>query len=593
MELAIELVPPTLPSAAELAPHRQCTIADAGGRCEVFTLDTTTGRRRQVTNRTDGTTLADIDPAGRRVWWFDDDLAGVGRWFIQPFAGGADTPALPEVPAGRHAGLAMSTDGTAAIGLADEDGFDVYLRLGDRAGGDHAVEHLLRRHGAGELIDLSSDATLLATAAEPESSAAVEIHPVGGGAPVQLSGERMPLWASGFGPGGASATLLLTRQTELGYQVGTWTFAAGCTYWPEVFDTEISTSWCPDGSVLIRQDRHARSRLTRLDPTTGRTQLLPTARGTILDAQPHSDGEVHYLWTDAATPPVARRVLLREAAPQPRPRESNRGAVGELWADGPGGPVHTLWLPPEPAAVGAPWPTVFLLHGGPHQQDRDAYDPAVAMLNAAGLAVARVNYRGSSGYGPRWRNDFSAGVGLTQLADVSAARDELVARGWADADAVAIAGWSWGGYLALLAAGVQPDRWRAAAAAYPIADYPQAYAGATTELRALDERLFGGPPQLQPERYRQASPASYIAQVKAPILLVAGRYDLRCPAGQIESYADELTARGGSVRLIRSDAGHGVQSGQASVDELVELVTFLAGQLHDQQVTALVGSEAT
>src|SRR5579862_3953835 len=144
MELSIELVPPTLPSAAEAAPNRQCTIADAGGRCEVFALDATSGRRRQVTRRPNGTTMGDISPSGATIWWFDDDLAGVGRWMVQPFGGGPDTVALPGVANGRHAGLAMSADDTATIGVADETGFDVYLRHGNSDG----VTHLLRRDGA-------------------------------------------------------------------------------------------------------------------------------------------------------------------------------------------------------------------------------------------------------------------------------------------------------------------------------------------------------------------------------------------------------------------------------------------------------------
>ena len=167
---------------------------------------------------------------------------------------------------------------------------------------------------------------------------------------------------------------------------------------------------------------------------------------------------------------------------------------------GPGGPIPALVAVPTDRE--GPRPAVFLVHGGPFQHARDAYDPLVEVLVSTGCAVVRVNYRGSSGYGAAWRNDFSAGVGLTQLEDLAAVRAHLVAEGVVEDRRTALWGASWGGYLTLLALGRQPelcardrDESRRRLRRRPCE-------AATPAVRALDVLLFGG----TPARCRSATP---------------------------------------------------------------------------------------
>ena len=62
-------------------------------------------------------------------------------------------------------------------------------------------------------------------------------------------------------------------------------------------------------------------------------------------------------------------------------------------------------------------------------------------------------------------------------------------------------GGSWGGYLALLAAGTQPDLWAAVIAIVPVADYVAEYEDEMEPLRAFDRALLGGSPEEVPEKY--------------------------------------------------------------------------------------------
>jgi dipeptidyl aminopeptidase/acylaminoacyl peptidase len=176
----------------------------------------------------------------------------------------------------------------------------------------------------------------------------------------------------------------------------------------------------------------------------------------------------------------------------------------------------------------------------------------------AGFVVVEVNYRGSTGYGSAWRDAIEGRPGLTELEDVAAVLDACVAAGTVDPRRVVVEGWSWGGYLALLAAGTQPRRWAGALAGVPVADYLTAYADEMEQLRAFDRALFGGSPQERPEVYRASSPLTYVDDVAAPVLVLAGENDPRCPIRQVDTYLAALAA-GGRVHyeVSRFDAGHG------------------------------------
>jgi dipeptidyl aminopeptidase/acylaminoacyl peptidase len=94
-------------------------------------------------------------------------------------------------------------------------------------------------------------------------------------------------------------------------------------------------------------------------------------------------------------------------------------------------------------------------------------------------------------------------------------------------------------------------------AGVPVADYLAAYADEMEQLRAFDRALFGGSPEQRPEVYRESSPLTYVDAVAAPVLLLAGENDPRCPIRQIDNYLDALAARGATYEVSRFDAGHG------------------------------------
>ncbi|MCA1821791.1 MAG: S9 family peptidase, partial [Pseudonocardia sp.] len=147
--------------------------------------------------------------------------------------------------------------------------------------------------------------------------------------------------------------------------------------------------------------------------------------------------------------------------------------------------------------------------------------------------------------------------GLCELEDVAAVHDWAISSGFADPARCVVEGWSWGGYLVLLALGTQSHRWAAGVAGVPVGDFIAAYADEMEPLRAFDRALFGGSPKELPAVYRRSSPISYVAEVQAPVLVLAGENDPRCPIRQIDNYLAKLTELGKPYRCYRYDAGHG------------------------------------
>ncbi|MFC4058544.1 prolyl oligopeptidase family serine peptidase [Planomonospora corallina] len=546
----------TLPVWARQAPSRAVYRSNASGVWEVYAWDRAEGTTRQVTARPMGTSHGTIDPTGRWIWWFDDtDGDEWGRWMRQPFAGGPDEPI--DLAPGHPAGIALAATGDAVIGMARPgEGFTVHLL---RPGGPARV--LYAHTEAASVAAVSLDASLIAIGHSEHGDTRHPALRV-----LRQSGETAGELADGpgrgvvglrFAPVPGDRRLLALHERRGRREPLVWDPVSGEQREIWLRDPgEITADWYGDGrSLLVVRTHRGRTHLHRYDLAGGVLTPIETEHGMIDAAVPRPDGTVEYSWSSGAHPPVIRssggQVVLGHGGPSSPPSVP----VEDVDVDGPGGRVHALVSRPERGA--GPYPTVFLLHGGPAAQDDDSFLPQVAAWVDFGFAVVRVNYRGSTGYGSAWRDALSGEVGHIELADVAAVREAMVARGLADPERLVLAGSSWGGYLTLLGLGTEPEVWAAGVAAIPIADHAAAYEDEPESLRAYHRALLGGSPDEQPERYARCSPITYVDRVEAPLLILAGENDPRCPIRQVEAYVSRLAARDHRHEVHRYGAGHG------------------------------------
>ena len=103
----------------------------------------------------------------------------------------------------------------------------------------------------------------------------------------------------------------------------------------------------------------------------------------------------------------------------------------------------------------------------------------------------------------------------------------------------------------------------------------RAYEEEAPSLQAMDRALFGGSPAEQPERFRRASPITYVDDVRAPVLFVIGDNDSRCPLGQALAYVDRLAVRGAPHEVYRFTTGHGSHVVDEDVRQQRAILGFL------------------
>jgi dipeptidyl aminopeptidase/acylaminoacyl peptidase len=227
----------------------------------------------------------------------------------------------------------------------------------------------------------------------------------------------------------------------------------------------------------------------------------------------------------------------------------------------------------------APGAAVVVVHGGPNWLSQITWDPAIQHMVSRGWTVLAPNYRGSIGYGRQWQlaNRFDLGGGDTR--DVVAGADYLVRSGLADPRRIAVTGRSHGGYLTMTALTGYPDRWAGGSAVVPFLNWFTSHENVREDLRHWDVENMGEP-ELNYDLWHERSPFFFLDRIKAPVQLICGAHDVRCPAVESLQARDILQALGKEVSLtLYPDEGHSFRRLQNVIDAEKRRAAFLAAVL--------------
>ncbi len=256
----------------------------------------------------------------------------------------------------------------------------------------------------------------------------------------------------------------------------------------------------------------------------------------------------------------------RRLSSGPEPAPSTEVSVAEPFVvPTPSGPVPGLLFgPTNPAVTGRPAdppPLVVFCHGGPTGAAEAGFDPLVQFFTSRGLAVALVDYRGSSGYGRAYRQALDGLWGQADVDDCVQAAEALAVRGVVDGRRMAIRGTSAGGMTAL-AALVRSRRFRGAASWYGVTDLEALVADTHDfESRYLDGLV--GPWPATATRYRSRSPIHHPEQVEGAVLLLQGEDDPIVPVDQARRFAHQLDRHGVPCQLtVFAGESHGFRRGE-------------------------------
>jgi dipeptidyl aminopeptidase/acylaminoacyl peptidase len=316
-------------------------------------------------------------------------------------------------------------------------------------------------------------------------------------------------------------------------------------------------AWSADGqSILFGATARARGAVYKVAVANG--ALSPVAggnwsgrmesvsadgrRGVAVVSAPDAPGEVHLidLATGKTTPITHVNARIAEFA------LAQFKAI--TWKSTDGLEVEgMLWLPGDYKA-GTKLPLLLSVHGGP----AGAWDLSFRGINhvytSLGWAVLEPNVRGSSSYGDTLLRGNMKDIGGGDYQDLMTGVDKLIADGIADADHLAIRGWSYGGILGGWTL-TQTSRFKAASLGAMVADWASEYAmGFNHDVRLW---YIGGTPWESADAYRRQSSYTHIAKVTTPTLLLHGERDTTDTIGQSMMYYQGLKDRGIQARFIR------------------------------------------
>jgi dipeptidyl aminopeptidase/acylaminoacyl peptidase len=227
-------------------------------------------------------------------------------------------------------------------------------------------------------------------------------------------------------------------------------------------------------------------------------------------------------------------------------------------------------------------PLVLNIHGGPWYRWTADYDAETQFLANRGYAVLQVNYRGSTGYGVKFLNAGNNQWGRGMQDDLYDATQWAIDQGIADPKRIASMGGSGGGYATLLALEQRPDLFVAGVDAVGPADVATLFRSfpAYWNNIMLRWRKRVGDVENDAELNRAISPLYHVDKIKAPLLIVAGQYDVRVTLKNIEGMVKALRDDNRDVvYVVYTDEGHGWGRPENVIDYYARVEQFLAKTL--------------
>jgi dipeptidyl aminopeptidase/acylaminoacyl peptidase len=330
------------------------------------------------------------------------------------------------------------------------------------------------------------------------------------------------------------------------------------------------TEWKRDGIYFTGLQRTA-SHLFRVDPST--TKVTRVSRPDDLMAGSFSltrSGD--RMGFVAGSPATMNEVFvsgMKDFAPRKLTdftAQANNFILGtrELvsWKSQDGATIEGVLIKPANFDPAKKYPLLCIIHGGPTGVDRpilltpDARYYPSDLWAARGALILKVNYRGSAGYGEKFRKLNMRNLGVGDEWDVLSGIDYLIAKGWVDKNKVACMGWSQGGYISAFLT-TSSDRFVAISVGAGISNWATYYYN--TDITPFTINYLGNDPAMDPEIYQKTSPMSYIKGAKTPTLIQHGELDRRVPIANAYELRQGLEDRGVKVEMVvYKGFGHGI-----------------------------------
>jgi len=318
-----------------------------------------------------------------------------------------------------------------------------------------------------------------------------------------------------------------------------------------------------DGRIVVVGKKYGRSRIF-IDG-----KLVETPEGTIANVYV-ANNKIYYTYTNLTKP--ARIMVFENRSNRellggklPKDIEDSFSSIEFTWVKSPDGldiPVYVV----KSRKNNEKNVFVVYIHGGPWSEVADAWTPMISVLIAMGYNVVAPNFRGSTGYGERFRLMDIGDPGGGDLLDVEATtkwgfENKLGEKAF-------IWGYSYGGYMTLWAMFNKPELYSCGVAGAPVADWEEMYELSDAMFREFIKMLFDNKKELWKER----SPSTKASHLRAPLAIIQPQNDSRTPLKPVLNLVYKLIEHGKTFQLhVVSGIGHAI----TSLDKLAEVLTYM------------------
>ncbi|MGH9727814.1 MAG: S9 family peptidase [Candidatus Acidiferrales bacterium] len=330
------------------------------------------------------------------------------------------------------------------------------------------------------------------------------------------------------------------------------------------FDEDLRLlEWSLQG-IYFEAEQRTYNHLFRLDPAsetitrvTSPDKIAASAFsfthdfGTMafMKAADNEFSEVYVSPVSATVDSFAPRKLTDISAQYANFHLATRGVI--QWKSGDGTPIEGILIKPANFDPSKKYPLMVEIHGGPTGTSRatrspDRYYP-IELFVARGAVILEPNYRGSAGYGAKFRALNVRNLGVGDYADVISGVDYVISQGYIDPKRVTSMGWSEGGYISAFITTFS-DRFCAVSVGAGISDWMTYYVN--TDITPFTRQYLHATPWSDPEIYRKTSPITYINHAHTPTLIQQGSKDARVPVPDSFELYRGLKDRGVPVKLV-------------------------------------------
>jgi dipeptidyl aminopeptidase/acylaminoacyl peptidase len=230
------------------------------------------------------------------------------------------------------------------------------------------------------------------------------------------------------------------------------------------------------------------------------------------------------------------------------------------WKSADGALIEGVLLKPKNYDAKNKYPLLVVIHGGPTGIDLPEPTPTyvypIVQWVEKGALVLRVNYRGSAGYGEKFRSLNVRNLGVGDMWDVVSGVQHLTKKGMIDTSRMGVMGWSQGGYISAFLT-TNTNIFKAVSVGAGISNWITYYVN--TDITPFTRQYLKATPWDDMDIYLKTSPMTNINKARTPTLIQHGEFDKRVPIPNAYELYRGLQDKGVPSKLIvYKGFGHGI-----------------------------------